>query len=98
MQTTSQRGARLISAAGRGDLETVKKYVENDAALLWTQDDDTSLFPGWTSLHWAARNGHVEVAKYLLEKADKKAEFVNTQDQVITLFFDHRNLRQYELS
>lgn len=84
--SSSQRGARLISAAGRGDVLEVKKFIENDNALLRTQDDETGLFPGWTALHWAARNGHLEVARVLLDEADRGG---NSADIPLVLLSDH---------
>lgn len=84
MASASQRGARLISAAGRGDLKAVRDFIENDSSLLRTQDDETGLFPGWTALHWTARNGHVEVAKLLLDEADR----VSTGDDPLVSLVD----------
>jgi ankyrin repeat protein len=84
MQTNSQKSARLISAASRGDLEAVKEYIEHDATLLYIKDDESQgLFPGFTCLHWAARNGHVQVVKYILNQAERQGDpIVNDEDQV----------------
>ena len=49
----------LMLSAYNGDLDAVKKLVEAGA---WVNHD------GWTALHYAAFQGHMEVASYLLDK------------------------------
>ncbi len=52
----------VSQAAGRGDLEAVRKLVEEDRALANVTGDG-----GWTPLHLAAQHGHLEVARLLLD-------------------------------
>ncbi len=51
----------VAEAARAGDLEGVRRYVE--AGL----DVNAPLGDGMTALHWAARNGHAEMARLLLD-------------------------------
>ena len=50
-------------AAEGGQLKVIKFLSPTFEARVHEKD---SL--GWTSLHWAARNGHCEVARYLIEE------------------------------
>ena len=52
---------RFIVACGAGDL------VEVEMRLKKPQDPNTALRNGWTGLHVAALNGHLEVVRLLLE-------------------------------
>lgn len=49
-------------AAQYGDLERVRKLI-NDS---W--DADTRDSAGYTALHYAARNGHMDVCKFLIDQ------------------------------
>jgi ankyrin repeat protein len=56
----------IFDAAGGGYVNIVKAQLKADPALATATDDS-----GWTALHFAARNGHLDVAKLLLaNKAD----------------------------
>jgi ankyrin repeat protein len=48
----------LMLASLRGQIDLVRKLIARDAAVNK---------PGWTPLHYAATNGHVEIIKLLLE-------------------------------
>lgn len=52
----------IIAAANRGDLSRVRVFVSQGA------DVNNKDAAGVTALHYAARNGHLEVAQFLLEK------------------------------
>jgi len=56
--------APIHDAAGRGDLENVMRLVQEDPGILVSPDDDR----GRTPLHFAASNGRLEVACYLLDR------------------------------
>ena len=63
-------GGEIHTAAMRGDVEKVKVLLAADPALVSATDNS-----GWTALHFAARNGHLDVAKLLLaNKADVNAK------------------------
>ncbi|GEM_PF-2064727 len=51
----------LQMAAGKGDLELVKKLIQRGANI---EADSASL--KWTALHYAAGSGHAKVVEYLL--------------------------------
>mmetsp|Transcript_4794 Transcript_4794/g.11426 ORF Transcript_4794/g.11426 Transcript_4794/m.11426 type:complete len:395 (-) Transcript_4794:142-1326(-) len=53
----------LVEAAQKGKLQAVKRLLQVGATAR-TPDKD-----GWIPLHWAASNGHLEVAKCLVEEA-----------------------------
>ena len=55
----------LADYAGRGDLAKVRSLVSQGA------DVNTKYAVGATALHLAARNGQIEVARFLLEKGAK---------------------------
>ena len=70
----SNMSVQIIRAAADGDLETVKKLLEEG-------DDVNSRDNGrWSPLILAAQNGHLEVVKLLLENgADINAENAYTE-------------------
>ena len=60
-------------AAEKGDLENVNSLIKENAGLVFSKDDN-----GATPLHYAAQNGHKEVAALLLaNKADVNAKAGN---------------------
>ncbi len=62
-ETTSpdSKGENLFDAATRGDAAAVQALLKNNPRLVFSKDDD-----GNTPLHWAAQEGHEDVAKFLL--------------------------------
>jgi len=64
-----EQPADFFRAVQKGDLATVKKFLEADGKLINAKD-----WEGYTALHFAAFNNRKDVAAYLLEKgADVKA-------------------------
>ncbi len=53
---------QIIKAAKKGDAPTVRKLLARDKSVVRARDKD-----GSTPLHCAAWNGHVQVAKILLQ-------------------------------
>ncbi|CAF0780585.1 unnamed protein product [Didymodactylos carnosus] len=53
----------LLTAVENGKLERVKDYVEKNFNLLTATDSD-----GYTPLHRASSNNHIDITKYLIEK------------------------------
>ena len=66
--TTSDVLEVLIDASKRGDLAKLKDLVGRGANFLKTDHY------GMTSLHHAARFGHKEVVKYIIENGKRKAK------------------------
>lgn len=59
----------IDDAAKAGDLIQVKAFLRQDPKLVFSTDDG-----GMTPLHWAAQNGHVDVAIFLIaNRADVNA-------------------------
>lgn len=52
----------ILEAAEDGYLEMVRKFIEQNPSCINVPDED-----GYTALHRACYNNHVEVVKYLLE-------------------------------
>uniref|UniRef100_A0A7S4PG37 Uncharacterized protein n=1 Tax=Guillardia theta TaxID=55529 RepID=A0A7S4PG37_GUITH len=67
--TINERAAKLFTSAGCGDYAAVQEVLEQDKDLLREVDHD-GLFAGWNCLHWCAQQGHVEVAKLLMDEAE----------------------------
>ena len=62
----------LVDAAARGDLDRVKVLLKEKPDMALSKEKDHY---GGTPLHWAAAEGHMEVAELLLaHKADANAE------------------------
>lgn len=61
---------QIHDAAANGDLERVRALLKDDPDLVLSKDDK-----GYTPLHWAAKNGHTDVARLLLvNKAEINAK------------------------
>jgi len=57
--------APIHHAANQGDLEEVIRLIQEDPGVVDITDDDGI---GGAALHYASKNGHVEVACYLLDQ------------------------------
>lgn len=56
----------LIDAAEFGDDEVVKKLLMDDIKL-YPIDVNHKVLDDWTALHYAASEGHVKIAKLLID-------------------------------
>ncbi|MDR1590504.1 MAG: ankyrin repeat domain-containing protein [Puniceicoccales bacterium] len=63
----------LLRAADEGDLEAVRILINRGAAM------DVQDIDGGTPLHWAAVNGHLKVARFLIEE---KGAAIDVQDSM----------------
>jgi len=59
-----KKAINIFDAADQGDLETIQKLLEVEPGLIYKTSDSGFASP----LHFAAKSGHIEVAKYLIEK------------------------------
>ena len=66
-------GGEIHDAAKKGELEKVKKLLKDNPELVFSKSEDSV---GYTPLHWAAYNGHKDVAESLLAKGAE----VNAKD------------------
>lgn len=74
----------LIDAADEGDLESVRELLEDGqdrANVNYASADD----PEATALHWASRNGHLDVVKLLEAKGANVNARDNTGEKSIAL-------------
>ncbi|KAH7924191.1 hypothetical protein BV22DRAFT_1120343 [Leucogyrophana mollusca] len=62
-QQPPQAQAEIITAAQRGDLETLRHLVESGKASVTDRDDQNV-----TPLHWAAINAQLATCRYLIEQ------------------------------
>ena len=68
-QASAQGETALMMAAFRGQTDLAKRLIERGAAVNRA---------GWTPLHYAATNGHVEMIRYLMsQRADINASSPN---------------------
>ena len=59
-----KKASNIYDAADEGDLELVQKLLEEEPGLIYKTSD-----AGFASaLHFAAKSGHIDVAKFLIEK------------------------------
>ena len=56
----------FFEACAKGDVKSLRSLLENDPDLVHASQPDAP-HQGWTGLHTAARNGHLEVAFLLLK-------------------------------
>jgi len=59
-----KKETNIFDAADTGDLDLVMKLVEEEPGLIYKTSDSGFAGP----LHFAAKSGHVKVARYLIEK------------------------------
>ena len=63
----------FIEACGKGDLDVVGRLLANDPELA-RRSNPVARYQGWTGLHAAAKGGHVDVVRLLVERgADPNA-------------------------
>jgi protein arginine N-methyltransferase 2 len=62
--TTTENVRRMIDACGRGDLAVIRALVQENAAHVCQQDDETGISP----LMAASKAGHLELVQQLLEQ------------------------------
>ena len=58
----------IFNACVNGDIDRVKKIVNKKGSSVVNDQDPNN---GYTSLHYAARNNHLEICKYLLRNGAK---------------------------
>ena len=63
---SSRAGEELLSASERGDLSAIATIVSEEGSPVLSYADAD----GYTALHRAAYNGHVQVLHHLLERCD----------------------------
>ncbi len=71
---------QLHDAAQKGDLEQVKKLTA-DGFFSKPVDINEKDWHGWTALMWAAKEGHLEVVSYLVEKHNNLNEKARKSDK-----------------
>ena len=79
----SYYGKDFLKACKQGDLNEVSRLLETDPKLVHVRKNGDE--QGKTALHFVAKNGHIEIAKLLLEKgANPSAESKNGKGSVTT--------------
>ena len=63
LTTCACLAADIFEATRDGDLATVQSIVSQDANAVLQKNERS-----WTALHWAASSGHLNVARFLVEK------------------------------
>lgn len=61
----------IFNACVNGDIDKVKKLVNKKGSCVVNEQDRNN---GYTSLHYAARNNHLEICKYLIRNGAKTNE------------------------
>jgi uncharacterized glyoxalase superfamily protein PhnB len=60
--------AKFIAACSAGDVDALRRLLANDPTLVRAERADTQHgYRGWTGLHEAAKGGHVDAVRLLLE-------------------------------
>ena len=63
-----QEETNFLKAAQNGNLDEMKKYI-NNGGNKEAKDNN-----GWTALHFASNNGHLEIVQYLIETCSVNKE------------------------
>lgn len=58
----TNKGQDLEDAVREGNMDKVQDLLRHGAPLTWKN------YYGWTALHWASYNAHVEIIQLLLDK------------------------------
>lgn len=65
-QRQTQNITAFFAACAKGDIESLRRLLTNDSDLVHTSQP-LAHFKGWTGLHEAARQGHLEAVRLLLQ-------------------------------
>ena len=57
---------RFFEACAKGDIEVLRGFLLNDRSMARVSNPEAP-HPGWTGLHAAAKSGHLQAVKLLLE-------------------------------
>lgn len=73
----------MYNCSVNGDVKTLIKYVEEDNCSMFEEISAAGYF--WTSLHYAAHYGNIEIVEYVLEKINDnpdKIDLANLQSNL----------------
>jgi hypothetical protein len=71
----------IFTAAWNGDAALVSQFLQGDARLALATDV-SEFGDGWTALHYAAYQGHVDIVEKLLETTSSKSKLVDKQNSI----------------
>lgn len=70
------------AAAAAGDIETLERLALDDMKALYARDSN-----GWTPLHEAARAGHLDVVRLLVEKHNADVNYITNEGKGSSPYF-----------
>ena len=65
-QRQQREVARFFAACAGGDVDVLRSFLTNDPAMA-RASNPAAPHPGWTGLHAAAKSGHLQAVRLLLE-------------------------------
>jgi len=71
----------IFTAAWNGNIDLVSTFLDGDRRQALAQDV-SEFGDGWTALHYAAYQGHLEIVKKLLEATPSKAKLLDKQNAI----------------